>query len=241
MESQIIVNQIKAELEQYSVPTRALKKARFFKTGKGEYGEGDTFIGVNVPEQRKIARSYFRDADLPDIEVLLASPVHEHRLTALFIFVEKYKRLKTLDKKKAYAEFYLDHTAGINNWDLVDSSAHYTLGDNLCLTGDYSVLRRLAQSENLWEQRIAMLSTFAFIRADQYSPAFEIADMLLDHTHDLIHKAVGWMLREAGNRDMAAEVEYLKNRYKTMPRTMLRYAVEKFPEERRQMYLRGKI
>ncbi len=239
MKQSATVQLIKDSLDKLADPVEAPNKARFFKTGKGEYGEGDSFIGVSVPDQRKTAKQSYRQAELQDVEELLASPVHEHRLTGLLIFVEKYKRLKTVEEKKAYADFYLAHTRAVNNWDLVDSSAHYTLGDYLCVIGDYSVLRKLANSKNLWEQRIAMLSTFAFIKAGDFKPAFEIADMLIFHPHDLIHKAVGWLIREAGNRDMVAEEEFLKTRYKTMPRTMLRYAIEKFPEGRRQMYLKG--
>ncbi len=241
MKQSVTAGLIKDALDKLADPAEAPNKARFFKTGKGQYGEGDSFIGVSVPYQRKTAKQFYRQAMLQDVEELLSSPVHEHRLTGLLIFVEKYKRLKKLEEKKAYADFYLTHTQAVNNWDLVDSSAHYTLGDYLCIIGDYAVLRKLAESTDLWEQRIATLSTFAFIKVGDFQPAFDIADMLIDHPHDLIHKAVGWMIREAGNRDMAAEEEFLKTRYRTMSRTMLRYAIEKFPEQRRQMYLKGGI
>jgi len=214
---------------------------RFFKTGIGEYGEGDEFLGVKVPEQRKICRKYFKEARFPDLAELMTSQYHEARLTGTLMVVEKYKKAETEEEKHEIAQFYLNNLAGINNWDLVDSSSHYILGDYCLLNNNYTALIELAQSDNLWEQRIGIMSTFAFVKALWYEPTMEISNILLQHPHDLIHKAVGWMLREIGNRDLAVEEEYLKNRYKIMPRTMLRYAIEKFPETKRKAYLKGEI
>ena len=234
-------DKVKKALEEQADPEAVPGKERFFKTGRGEYGEGDRFIGISVPEQRKVAQAYYKEAQLADIENLLESPVHEHRLTALFMFVKLYNRAKSPGDKKELAEFYLSHLAGINNWDLVDSSAHYTLGKYLYETGSWDILVELAASDNLWRQRIGIMSTFAFIKQGSFEPTLEIAEMFLDHPHDLIHKATGWMLREIGNRDRTAEETFLKPRYRKMPRTMLRYAVEKFPEELRKSYLVGTV
>lgn len=210
----------------------------FFKTGKGEYGEGDIFVGLKVPTQRKLARG-FKDLALADLKILLNSPVHEERLISLFILVDKYKNGD--DKEKgAIFSFYLKYRKGINNWDLVDLSAPKIIGKHL-LKKDKSLLFNFALSKNLWERRIAVLSTYEFIRNDDYSTTFQIAKILLQDNHDLIHKAVGWMLREAGKKDVLAEESFLKVHYKKMPRTMLRYAIEKFPEAKRKKYLLGKI
>lgn len=211
---------------------------RFFKTGKGEYGEGDVFIGVTVPHMRLIAKKYVMMTE-DDIAKLLKSPIHECRLTGLLILVRRYEKANKKDKKKIVM-FYVKHIDRVNNWDLVDSSASYILGAEL-FGGDTKILDRFAKSRDLWKQRIAIIATHYFIRRNKFDDTFRIAKILLNHPHDLIHKAVGWMLREVGNRDRKAEEEFLRTRYKIMPRTMLRYAIEKFPESKRKAYLYGKI
>jgi len=231
-----------AALQSRANPERAAAQMRFFKCGPGGYAEGDTFIGVPVPVQRKLAKEY-RHLTLEELDLFLTSPIHEHRHCALLVMAEQCKdRKQSEEGRRALADFYLAHTAGINNWDLVDCSAHLILGAWLLEhPEDMPVLDRLAASSNLWEQRIAVMATFAFIRAGQFEKTFVLAERLLDHPHDLIHKAVGWMIREIGNRDRAAEEVFLKTRYNKMPRTMLRYAIEKFPEPLRQAYLKGRV
>lgn len=207
----------------------------FFKTGKGDYGEGDVFIGVAVPDQRRVARE-FRNLPLPEVPRLLRSKVHEHRLTALFILVGQYQKGSPRDKERI-ARVYLQNLRFVNNWDLVDSSAPYILGDYL-LTRPRAILHRLARSKDLWERRVAMIATAAFIRRGDFRDALRIAERLVSDSHDLIQKAVGWMLREIGDRDRAEEERFLKRHAERMPRTMLRYAVEKFPASLRAQYLR---
>jgi 3-methyladenine DNA glycosylase AlkD len=210
----------------------------FFKTGKGEYGEGDIFAGLKVPTQRKIARE-FKNLTLSDLKILLNSKIHEERLISLFIIVDKYEKGNENDKEKIFA-FYLKNRKGINNWDLVDLSAPKIVGKHL-LKKERSLLYKFALSKNLWERRIAVLSTYEFIRNRDFETTLKIAELLLNDEHDLIHKAVGWMLREVGNRELKTEEKFLKLNYKNMPRTMLRYAIEKFPELKRKKYLQGKI
>jgi 3-methyladenine DNA glycosylase AlkD len=222
------------DFKKFSDPVRAEKLSGFFKTGKGEYGEGDVFLGIKVPEQRKLAKKY-SGLTLTEIQGLLSSKFHEYRLTSLFILVDKYRRSDD-DVKREIVEFYLKNTIKVNNWDLVDSSAVYILGDYL-LDKDRSILYTLAKSKNIWERRIAIISTSAFIREDQFSDTIKISEILLNDKKDLIHKAVGWMLREVGKRDQKVEEEFLKKHSKGMPRTMLRYAIEKFNEKKRRFYL----
>ncbi|MCU0332571.1 MAG: DNA alkylation repair protein [Ignavibacteriaceae bacterium] len=210
----------------------------FFKTGKGEYGEGDIFAGLKVPTQRKLARE-FSDLSLSDIKILLNSTVHEERLISLFILVDGYAKGDEKEKEAIFS-YYLKNRIGINNWDLVDLSAPKIIGKHL-LNKDKSLLFKFALSKNLWERRIAVLSTFEFIRNNDFKTTLKIAELLLEDEHDLIHKAVGWMLREVGKRDLQTEEKFLKIHYKKMPRTMLRYAIEKFSETKRKKYLQGKI
>lgn len=210
----------------------------FFKTGKGEYGEGDVFAGLKVPTQRKLARE-FRDLSLSDLKELLDSEVHEERLISLFILIDKYERGDEKEKKAIYA-FYIRYRKLINNWDLVDLSAPRIIGKHL-LESDKSILFKFASSKILWERRIALLSTYEFIRNHNYDTTLKLAKILLNDEHDLIHKAVGWMLREIGKRNLKVEEKFLKSYYSMMPRTMLRYAIEKFPETKRKKYLKGKI
>jgi 3-methyladenine DNA glycosylase AlkD len=225
-------------LENLSNHAQAKILSRFFKTGKGEYGEGDKFLGIKVPVSRNIAKK-FKDLELEEIQELINSSIHEERLIALFILTEQYRKA-TEQKKRIIYDFYLKNIRRVNNWDLVDLSAERIMGDYL-LARDKKILFKLARSKNLWEKRIAIMSTFKFIKNGLFETTLEISNMLLKDEHDLIHKAVGWMLREIGNRNLAFEEKYLKKHYKTMPRTMLRYAIEKFPEQKRQAYLKGKI
>ena len=228
---------LKKEIRKKSNPEKAGIYRRFFKTGKGQYGEGDVFLGLTVPETRQIARSYLH-LNLKDLEKLLSDKVHEIRLAALMILTENYRKAK--DKK--IVDFYLKNTKQINNWDLVDLSADKILGEFLLDNSrDRKVLYRLAKSRDLWEKRISIISTFAFIRKNDFKDTLKISEILLKDKHDLIHKAVGWMLREVGKRDVKVLESFLKKHYKEMPRTMLRYSIEKFPEEKRKKYLAGKV
>jgi 3-methyladenine DNA glycosylase AlkD len=231
-------NKIRAELRSMADPVKAKALARFFKTGPGEYGAGDRFLGVMVPKTRKIVKSY-RDAEIADIRNLLRSAYHEERLTALLILVEQYRRGDASRKKDIY-ELYLASTSHINSWDLVDLTAPHIVGDYAC-RNDCSVLTRLALSASLWERRIAMLATAHFIGRGESDAALQIAELLLQDKHDLIHKAVGWMLREVGKRcSMETECHFLDRHAAVMPRTMLRYAIERFPEALKKRYMRSK-
>jgi len=208
--------------------------SRFFKTGKGEYGEGDIFLGVSVPKQREIAKKY-PNTSIPELQKLLLNKIHEYRLTALLILIDKYKKADKINKKIIF-DFYLKNTKNINNWDLVDLSSRFILG-NFLLDKNRSILYRLAKSNNLWEKRIAIIATYEFIRNNQFEDTLKIAEILLKDKHDLMHKAVGWMLREVGKKDQRKEEEFLKKYYKEMPRTMLRYAIERFSDKKRKFYL----
>jgi len=227
---------LKAEAD----PARAVGAARYFQARPGAYGEGDVFWGVSVPVQRKISRVWARELTVEQIDSLLDHEVHELRLTSLMALVLRFQKSKSSSEKQKIVDLYLAHTQRINNWDLVDSSAHQILGTWL-LDKDWNILIELAKSGDLWKQRIAIIATHAFIRSRQFVPTQKIAVLLLDHPHDLIHKAVGWMLRELGNLDQEAECRFLNQTYKRMPRTMLRYAIEKFPEALRQDYLKGRV
>ena len=226
--------QVKAELEGLSDPEHAMKLQGFFKTGKGEYGEGDIFIGVRVPDQRRIAKKY-RNISLTDVLELLRSEIHEHRLTALFILTEQFNKGDE-EARRRIVGLYLSNTAYVNNWDLVDSSAHKILGVWL-VNKPRGVLYDLARSESLWERRISIISTFAFINRGDLVDALALAEALVDDGHDLIHKASGWVLREVGKKDQSVLEEFLLEHFKTMPRTMLRYAIERLPKERRSFYI----
>ena len=220
-------------------PEKVKVYQRFFKTGKGEYGEGDVFLGLAVPETRKIAKEFLH-LSFEEIKKHLQSKYHEERLAALLILVERYKNTKEEKIKKQIVNFYLDNAKFINNWDLVDLTADKILRDYL-LNKEKNILCALAKSDNLWERRIAIISTFEFIKSKQFEDTFKISELLLNDNHDLIHKAVGWMLREAGKRDVNVLEYFLKTHYKKMSRIALRYATEKFPEEKRRRYLRGDI
>jgi len=230
-----IHEKIKSELKQISDPAHAEKLQGFFKTGKGEYGEGDIFLGVRVPDQRRIAKKYW-NIPLTDVLVLLQSGVHEHRLTALFILTQQFNKGDDETRQKI-VDLYLCNTACVNNWDLVDSSAHKILGAWL-VDKDRDVLYGLAESGSLWDRRISIISTFAFIDRGDMVDAVSLAGMLVDDGHDLIHKASGWVLREVGKKDQSVLEKFLLEHYEAMPRTMLRYAIERLPEERRKFYLK---
>jgi 3-methyladenine DNA glycosylase AlkD len=235
------VKQIVKRLRELGDSDIAAHSQRFFKTGPGEYGEGDRFLGIRVPVIRKCVRQY-REISLPDAVELLQSPFHEARLLALLILVAKYSRAKEDAERKTIYRSYLDHIEFINNWDLnwdlVDSSAEYIVGAHL-FSRDRRPIYRLARSEDLWERRIAVMATFHFVKKEDFADTLAIAELLLNDKEDLIHKAVGWMLREVGNRDHKTEEKFLKKHYKQMPRTMLRYAIEKLPETERLAYLHG--
>jgi 3-methyladenine DNA glycosylase AlkD len=223
-------------LKRLSNPTIAAQLQWFFKTGPGEYGEGDKFLGIKVPTLRKCAQEY-RQIALADALALLKTPLHEARMLALFILVDQHRK-GTEDERETLYRAYLRHARYINNWDLVDCSAPYIVGAHLS-TRNRKPLFRLARSRNLWERRIAIVSTAYFIRDGDLSDTLAIAKLLLRDEEDLIHKATGWMLREVGKRNLATEESFLIKHYKKMPRTMLRYAIEKFPEAKRQAYLQG--
>ena len=231
-------DEITKRLRKLGSKQHAAVSQRFFKTGPGEYGEGDIFIGVRVPVLRKLVKEY---ADLPldEIKNLLTSLIHEERLLALLLMVRRAAKGNDAGRKRIYT-LYLENTRFVNNWDLVDTSAEHIVGAYLA-DKSKSVLYRLAQSDELWERRIAIMSTFHYIKHHEFSDTLKICKILLSDPHDLIHKATGWMLREIGKRDLKAEEGFLKPHYKKMPRTMLRYAIEKFPESKRQRYLKGKI
>ncbi|MEA4841057.1 MAG: DNA alkylation repair protein [Bacteroidales bacterium] len=228
------------ELKSLSNPNQAFELQRFFKTGPGQYGEGDIFWGIKVPLTRDVVKKY-RKMPLNEISQLITDPVHEVRMGGGFLLVEYYKQADTAGKKACY-DFYISNASRFNNWDLVDMTCHHIVG-NYLWDKDRKPLYKLAVSESLWEQRISIISTFHFIRKDDFNDSFEIAKMLLNHKHDLIQKAVGWMLREIGKRNPLAETEFLveNDRYMQMPRTMLRYAIEKYPEKQRQAFLKGEF
>jgi len=242
------LNQLKKDLCKYATRKRATNFSRFFKTGKDEYGEGDRFLGISTPNSRSLAKKY-KYLSLAEIQKLIRSEIHEERFIALLILIEQFKKVNQKDKEDIF-KFYIKNTKYINNWDLVDISAHKIVGEYLlenpyCVTifkgqalKGSKLLNHLAESKNLWERRIAIVSTAAFIIKGKFGETLEIAEILLNDRHDLIHKAVGWMLREVGKRSLETEEKFLEKHYKKMPRTMLRYAIEKFSENKRQYYLK---
>jgi 3-methyladenine DNA glycosylase AlkD len=221
---------VEAELAALADAERAAWTARYFGVAPGGYGEGDVILGIPVPDQRRVARRA-RDLPLDQVALLLSSPVHEHRLTALVVLVERYRRADPVLRAEL-SRFYLDHRAGVDNWDLVDASAPDLLGGEL-VDGDRAVLGELAGSERVWDRRIAVVATHALIRRSELGETFALAQRLMDDPHDLIHKALGWMLREAGKRDEAALVAFVEAHRARMPRTMLRYAIERLTPEQR--------
>ena len=232
------VQDIQKRLKRLGNKEHAAVSQRFFKTGPGEYGEGDIFFGIRVPVLRKLVKEY-SDVSVEDAALLLRSQIHEERLLALLLLVRLFATGDKATRSIIYGK-YLENTAFVNNWDLVDSSAEHIVGAYL-MNRSKAVLYRLAESEELWERRISIMSTFHFVKRHEFSETLKIAKMLIFDRQDLIHKATGWMLREIGKRHLQTEESFLKMHYKEMPRTMLRYAIEKFPEQKRQRYLKGRI
>ncbi len=230
------LNNLKQTLRNTADSERAKNLAWFFKTDPGEYGEGDKFLGIKVPELRKIAKSYAK-LPLSSIKSLIQSPFHEERMTALLILMGQYKKAKDENTKKTIFDFYIKQMRYINNWDLVDVSAPHIIGHYL-FNKDTAILYRWIKSNNLWTRRIAILTTFHFIRQNSFDDTLNLIEASLQDKEDLIHKACGWMLREVGKRDFKTAENFLNIHSKIMPRTMLRYAIERFPENKRQKYLR---
>ena len=230
---------LRLELHSTKNPKKAESLKSFFKTGKGDYGEKDEFIGINAKVLHSLSKKY-QHLSLSKIKILLHSKIHEERQCALFILIEKYKNKKTSEEeKKRIKDFYLKNITGVNSWDLVDLSAHHILGEWLFNHNkEKKILYKLAKSQNIWKKRIAIVSTFYFIRQNKFTDTLEISKILLKEKHYLIQKAVGWMLREMGKRDLTTEENFLKKNHKKMPPTMLRYAIEKFDEEKRKKYLK---
>jgi len=236
--SAMTIQDIQKRLKKLGNKKYAAISQRFFKTGPGEYGEGDVFIGIRVPVLRKLVKEY-SELSVEDAAVLLRSQIHEERLFALLLLVRLFSKGDDVRRTIIY-DTYLENTAFVNNWDLVDSSAEHIVGAYL-MDRSKAVLYRLAESEDMWERRISVISTFHFIKRHEFSETLKVSKMLLFDRQDLIHKATGWMLREIGKRQLQTEESFLKVHYKKMPRTMLRYAIEKFPEQKRQRYLKGRI
>lgn len=231
--------QIIEALKAIQQPDKVEHLMHFFKTQEGEYGYGDQFLGIRVPEQRAIAKCFFSQIPLSEITLLLTNPYHEVRLTGLLLLTYQMKKARP-EEQKQIVELYLSYADFINNWDLVDLSCRDIVGKYLYDNHlEPTLLYDLASTNHLWKQRISIVSTFAFIQKGELHHTFAISERLLHHKHDLIHKAVGWMLREAGKKDETALRNFLVNHYSQMPRTMLRYAIEKFPPEQRQQFLRG--
>ncbi|MFA5169223.1 MAG: DNA alkylation repair protein [Candidatus Paceibacterota bacterium] len=229
------ISSVKKELLKNGDKEQAKHLSRFFKTGKGQYGEGDVFLGIKVPVQREIVKK-FKDAELKEIQELLNDEFHECRLTGLLILVQKYKKA---ENKREIFDFYLKNAKRINNWDLVDLTAPGIVGDFLLdKKKEREILYSLVKSKNLWERRISVLSTFTFLRNKDYKDILKIAEILLKDEQDLIHKAVGWMLRELGKRNKEVEVSFLNKHHRKMPRTMLRYSIEKFSPREREFFMR---
>jgi len=232
------ISEIKIIIKTKADPQKAVASKRYFKCGKGEYGEGDQFTGLTLIDVREIAKQY-KNISLKEIEIILKSKIHEERTIALAILVEQFKKAKEKQRTAIY-KLYLKNTRFINNWDLVDISAPKIIGPYL-ENKNRNILYKLAKSKLLWERRIAIMSTFHFIKLKQYSDTLKLAEILLKDKHDLIHKATGWMLMEIGKQNRGVEEKFLQKYYQQMPRTMLRYAIEKFPETLRQQYILGQI
>jgi 3-methyladenine DNA glycosylase AlkD len=232
-----ILKSLQTDLQALANPQKAIALARYFQTGEGQYAEGDRFLGITMPEQRKLAKKY-RDLGFGEISELLNSEWHEYRLTGLLILTYQFAKA-TPTQQQAIVDFYLANTHAINNWDLVDVTCHPILGMYL-LQRDRQILYQLANSASLWEQRIAIVTTGKFIKHGQYQETLVIAELLLQHPHHLIHKAVGWMLREVGKQDRSVLLEFLDQHASQMPREMLRYAIEHFDQPQRQAYLQRK-
>lgn len=234
-------NQILEALQFLSTPEKRDFLPYFFKTGKGEYAEGDQFIGVVVPDSRKLVKEYWQKATLDDVQEILKSEFHEMRLVALLILVTKFEKSKNEKEKKTLVDFYLKNTKYINNWDLVDLSCYKLLGRYCFENQKDNILKKLSNSENMWEKRIAIVATMYHIKKGSHDLTIELALNNLNHSHDLMHKANGWLLREMGKKDEEKLLNFLKTHYQNMPRTSLRYAIEKLDEDLRQDFLKGRI
>ncbi|WP_417428134.1 DNA alkylation repair protein [Halpernia sp.] len=233
--------EIKSILFDLSIPEKAAFYPYFFKTGKGEYGEGDEFIGVTVPEQRKVAKEYFQKISFEELEELLSSKIHEHRHCALLMLVLKYEKNKSIDEKKEIVEFYLKNKKLINNWDLVDVSCYKILG-NYCFNYQKDeILKTLSEEDNLWSKRMAIVSTMFYIKKGEFALTKKFVLKNLENFHDLMHKANGWLLREMGKKNEQELLSFLEKNYDKMPRTTLRYAIEKLDYDVRQNILKGKF
>lgn len=236
-----MLKEIKESLAVLSIPEKAAFFPKFFKTGKGEYGEGDLFLGVKVPDQRAVAKEYYAKISLEELSELIASPYHEHRLTALIMLISKFEKTKDLTIKEEIINFYLKHLDFVNNWDLVDTICYKILGRYAFENQKENLLRELADSDQMWHKRIAVVGTMHYIKKGSFELTKEFVTQNLYHPHDLMHKANGWLLREMGNKNEAELISYLNQYYKEMPRTCLRYAIEKLDEELRQDYLKGRV
>ncbi|MDY0929740.1 DNA alkylation repair protein [Chryseobacterium sp. CFBP8996] len=236
-----MLKEIKESLAVLSIPEKAAFFPKFFKTGKGEYGEGDLFLGVKVQDQRAVAKEYYAKISLEELSELIASPYHEHRLTALLMLISKFEKTKDLSVKEEIINFYLKHLDFVNNWDLVDTTCYKILGRYAFENQKENLLRELADSDQMWHKRIAVVGTMHYIKKGSFELTKEFVTQNLYHPHDLMHKANGWLLREMGNKNEAELISYLNQYYKEMPRTCLRYAIEKLDEELRQDYLKGRV
>ena len=236
----MILNEIKSTLQALANPEKAKILMRFFKTDKGEYGEGDTFLGITVPEQRLIAKQYFQNISLKEIEDLLSYDIHEYRLTSLLMLVFKYEKTKDIQEKKEIVLFYLSQTSRINNWDLVDTSCYKIVGHYCFHENEEQILYNLASSDDLWEKRIAIVSTMYFIRQQSLEIVTEMVLRNMNHPHDLMHKANGWMLREMGKKDESVLIDFLDEYATKLPRTSLRYALEKLEPSVKDYYMKLK-
>lgn len=235
-----VFERVSKELLENINMEKALFHEHFFRCFKGGYGAGDKFLGINVPIQRKISRKYFKEISFNELQKLVENEFHEFRLTGFFILVLKYDKTYDEAEKERIVEFYIKNIIYVNNWDIVDTSADKILGRYLLNKKDRSLLYQYANSNNLWKKRVAILSTFEFIRNYQFEDTLKISEILLNDNHDLIHKAVGWMLREVGKRDQKTEEFFLNKYAHLMPRTMLRYSIEKFDKEKKEFYLKKK-
>lgn len=236
-----LVQTISNALADLSIPENVEILQKFFKTGKGEYAEGDVFIGVKVPDQRIVAKEFYNKISLEELSELLSSKIHEHRLTALLMLVYKFEKTKDKNQQKEIVAFYLKHTKHINNWDLVDTSCYKILGRYCFENQDSKILEKLSDSKNMWEMRMAIVGTMYHIKKREFELTKAFALKNLHHPHDLMHKANGWLLREMGKKNESELLDFLNLHYRNMPRTCLRYAIEKLDENLRQDYLKGKI
>ncbi len=236
-----MIKEIQEALAVLSIPEKAAFFPKFFKTGNGEYGEGDLFLGITVPDQRAVAKDYYAKISLDELSQLLSSEYHEHRLTALLILILKFEKTKDQAIKDEIISFYLNHLPYINNWDLVDTSCYKILGRYAFENQREDLLRKLSASDEMWYKRIAVVGTLYYIRKGSFNLTKELVTKNLHHLHDLMHKANGWMLREMGNKNKAELITYLNQHYREMPRTCLRYAIEKLDDKVRQDYLKGRI